>query len=440
MKRCVLFVLMICPACVAPRPSSTIGEPQIRPMEGSVVVSWEQVDRYVGKNACVYGRVVSASTPGNRCFLNFHEDYRNHFTATIDKKHFSKFSRSPEALFAGKRVAVQGFVNNERGKPLIMITSPEQIAIIPEEVQDPETFVLDQFPGVITPEIIDRSWVARLAGGTVRIGTYNVLNLFDEFDDPYRTDEVMETKPREELLKLAARIRMLDADVLALQEVENREYLERFVRALLPDMGYEHVVLFEGNNNRGIDCAVLSRLPVGPVTSHRHLRFAGPDGKTHRFLRDLLKVRIEGPAKQNFDLFVVHLKSKYGGAEASEPLRQAEATQLRRIVDQMFVVDKEARFVVCGDFNDYWDSRSLEIIRGSGATELRCPGTSLSEKARITYNREPKYWSMIDFIVCSPAMLARYVDDSYRIIPAPGSVEESGSDHNPSVATFDFNQ
>lgn len=417
-----------------------IGEPQIDPAEGSIVVSWEQAARFVGKNACVYGRVVSASTPRSRCFLNFHEDYRNHFTATIDQKHFSRFPQSPEILFAGKRVAVQGFVNNERGKPLIMITSPEQITIIPEKVQDPETFVLDHFPGVITPEIIDRSWVSRLAGGTVRIGTYNVLNLFDEFDDPYRTDEVMETKPRDELLKLAGRIRMLDADVLALQEVENREYLERFVRALLPDMGYEHVVLFEGNNNRGIDCAVLSRLPIGPVTSHRHLRFTGPDGKTHRFLRDLLKVRIEGPGKQSFDLFVVHLKSKYGGAEASEPLRQAEATQLRRIVDQMFVADREARFVICGDFNDYWDSRSLEIIRGSGSTELSCPGTSLSKSARITYNREPKYWSMIDFIVCSPAMLARYVDDSYRIIPGPGSVEQTGSDHNPSVATFDFNQ
>ena len=71
----------------------------------------------------------------------------------------------------------------------------------------------------------------------MRIGSGGAgVNLFDEFDDPYRSDEVMETKPRDELLKLAQRIRMLDADVLALQEVENREYLERFVRALLPDM------------------------------------------------------------------------------------------------------------------------------------------------------------------------------------------------------------
>lgn len=434
-KYCVLALLLV-PACAAPiAPLSTL-EPQIGPAEGSVVVRWDQTDDYVGKNACVFGRVVSANIPRNRCYLNFHENYNKYFTATIDEKHFSKFPRSPQALFDGQRVVVQGLINNERGKPQMIVTEPRQITIIPEDVQDVVAFVKQRYRGVITPDAINRNWESRLAGGTVRIGTYNVLNLFDEFDDPYRSDEVMEPKPRDELLKLAERIRQLDADVLALQEVENRDYLERFVRALLPDMGYEHIELIEGNNHRGIDCAVLSRLPIGPVTSHRRLRFPGPDGKTHRFQRDLLKVRIDGPGERGFDMFVVHLKSKYGGAAASEPLRQAEATMLHKIVGELLQADPRARFVICGDFNDLWDSPSLKIIRGSGPSELLCPGTRLDKKQRITYNREERYWSMIDFIVCSPAMYQAYVPGSYRIIP--GTVENSGSDHNPSVAAFDL--
>ena len=436
MKKCCFLPLLLVPACVSPEPRLEFAEAQIDPAEGSIIVSWEQVDRCTGKNACVYGRVVNAHTPGKRCYLNFHEDYRTHFSASIDEKHFSKFPNSPERLFDGKRVVVQGFVNNERGPPQMIITAPEQIHVIPEDVSDTAAFIKEKYRGAILADSIDRRWQSRLAGGTVRVGTYNVLNLFDEFDDPYRIDEVMETKPRDELLNLAQRIRMLDADVLALQEVENREYLQRFVRAMLPDMGYEHVVLFEGNNNRGIDCAVLSRLPIGPVTSHRHLRFPGPDGKTHRFLRDLLKVQIEGPDEEGFDLFVVHLKSKYGGAKASEPLRQAEATMLRKIVDQELAQDSRARFLICGDFNDTWDSPSMKIIRGSGPTELVCPGTDLPESARITYNREPEYESMIDYIVCAPAMRELYAEGSYKIIP--GRPENSGSDHNPSVAAFKF--
>jgi endonuclease/exonuclease/phosphatase family metal-dependent hydrolase len=438
MKKCFLVLLLAVPACATPTPTrtETFAEAQIDPAEGSILVAWDQSDGLMGRNACVYGRVVSANTPRDRCFLNFHEDYRTHFSASIDSRQFHKFPGHPDQLFANKRVLVQGLIDGELGRPQMTITSPEQITIIPEDVEDVAAFARQRYRGLIEPDAVDHGWATRLSAGIVRVGTYNVLNLFDEFNDPYRSDDVMDTKPRDELLRVARRIRELDADVLALQEVENREYLQRFVRALLPDMGYDHVVLYEGNNNRGIDCAVLSRLPIGPVTSHRHLRFPGPDGKTYRFLRDLLKVKIEGPDELGFDLFVVHLKSKYGGAKASEPARQAESGAIRQIVYQIFARDPQSRFIIAGDFNDYWDSPSLEIIRGSGPTQLVCPGTSLTASERITYNREQKYWSMIDFIICSPAMRDYYVEGSYKIIA--GTVEDSGSDHNPSVATFSF--
>ena len=132
-------------------------------------------------------------------------------------------------------------------------------------------------------------------------------------------------------------------------------------------------------------------------------------------------------------MFAVHLKSKYGGAEASEPIRRAEAAKIREIIDGLLQRDPESRFVICGDFNDIWASISLKTIRGSGPGELHCPGSTLPEAQRVTYNREP-YRSMIDFILCSPAMHRLYEPDSYRIIP--GSVDDSGSDHNPAVATF----
>jgi hypothetical protein len=43
---------------------------------------------------------------------------------------------------------------------------------------------------------------------------------------------------------------------------------------------------------------------------------------------------------------------------------------------------------------------------------------------------------MIDFILCSPALGARYAKGSYHI--TAGTVETNGTDHNPVSAVFDL--
>ena len=77
----------------------------------------------------------------------------------------------------------------------------------------------------------------------VTIGTYNVKNLFDGIDqDPSRgTTE----KPDRELRALAAVIANSKADVVALQEVENIDVLNKFLQDYMPDQ-FQHAVLVEG--------------------------------------------------------------------------------------------------------------------------------------------------------------------------------------------------
>jgi exonuclease III len=64
---------------------------------------------------------------------------------------------------------------------------------------------------------------------------------------------------------------------------------------------------------------------------------------------------------------------------------------------------------------------------------LKSFADEVPEDQRITYNKEP-YRSMIDFILCSPGMASRYVKGSFGI--HTGTVESSGSDHNPISARF----
>lgn len=391
-------------------------------------IVWSQASDHIGEECFVYGKVVLAATTAQWCFLNFHEDYRNHFSVLIARRNFERFESPPDGPYRNKIVRVFGRIEEYRAKAEIKVTSPEQIT------------VLDVMP--TAEELAQRNHREAVttrtprAPGVVILATYNVENLFDAADDPYHRDEHTKPKSREALEKLAATLRNIDADVVALQEVENRGYLERFVKQLLPDAGYTEIVHLEGNDQRGIDVALLSRLPVGPVTSYRHLEFEDSKGARQRFRRDLLRVRLEPDTGPSFDVFVVHFKSKRGGEnDVSHTVRVAEARATRQVLDEVLRADPDARFVLCGDFNDTAESESIKTIMGQGAGALRCFSDDLPADNAATYRRPP-YRSMIDFIFCSPGMAVHYRPGTYSIPLISDSA--SGSDHNPVVVVFDM--
>ncbi|MGD9635752.1 MAG: endonuclease/exonuclease/phosphatase family protein [Pirellulales bacterium] len=394
--------------------------PPIAPDEARPHVSWEDADRVVGRVAFVSGRVADVRKFDSLTLINFFADHPPaEFSGVIRTADLAKFSPSPKELYRGKIVRIRGLVTTFKGVPQIAITSPDQIE------------VLEELPATEEPPARAKHAV----GAKIKVAAYNVLNLFDAVDDPYTADEATPIKPREQLESLAESIRQLDADVIALEEVENRGYLERFIEVFLTDMGYEHVVLFEGNDRRGIDVALLSRVPIGQVRSNRHVTFPGPNGRTLRFARDVLQVNVEPENAAGFEIWVVHLQSNSQGREYAEPIRIAEARQVRRMLDQELKQDPAARIVVTGDFNDTWNSEALQTIAGQGATAMWATATDNADGAVITYNQGP-FREMIDFALCSPAMAKRFVKGSFHV--EPGSPETTGSDHNPIVAEFDL--
>lgn len=383
---------------------------------GLPIVSWKDAPKFMDEEVIVQGRIVIAKSARNITFLNF--DRARTFTAVVHERNYKNFPEPVHETYAHKIVRIRGVISAYQGKPQIEVAKPDQIRILEEELPIPPL-----------PEKKVRTF-----NGMVTIASFNVLNLFDEHDDPYHADEGTDAKPAAELKTLAETIRKLDADVLALQEVENRGVLERFNAAMLRDLGYEHVVLFDGNDRRGIDVALLSRLPVGPVTSHRHLRFSDGSGAMMKFNRDLLQARIEPEGFAPFDVFVVHFKSKRGGASQTEAARVGEATQARKVMTDLLAKDSSAMFLICGDFNDTYDSKPLKVLRGEGEWALRDFLAEVPE-GTASYNRM-KSGGIIDFIMASPAMGETYVEKSYQIMV--GTVQSLGSDHNPVVAKFEL--
>lgn len=409
-------VLAICISLLLAASAWAQTTPAIDPDEGVPRITWKDAAQAIGQTVFVSGKIVNVGRTERIAFLNFEDKRPPGFVAVIFSDNWNKFPGDPRDLYRGKIVEIRGMVTTYQDRPQMVVTRPEQIKIL--DAMPPTEKLTDERPTI--------TWSAD--PNKMVVCTFNVLNLFDDVDDPYTNDEGTRAKPREELENLALALRRVNADVVALQEVENRGYLERFVKLFLDDMGYEHIVHFEGNDLRGIDVAVLSRAPIGEVTSRRHLQFEGPDGVTRSFQRDVPAITVVPSVGTPLEIWPVHLKSKSDSVETSEPIRLAEAAELRRLLDEKFTADPAARIVLLGDFNDTRESQSMATIFGTGETKMWAPEATETEDS-ISDPAFPNGRPPIDFITLSPAVKSVYVEDSCQIRRSPR--EYDGSDHDP---------
>lgn len=405
-------------------PAGKKGEDAIQPEEYTPTIAVQHAPDFLDQQVFLIGKVTrGVELPSGHVSLEVVGEGGKPVRLFIRKDYLPNFPGGPKSMYQGKMVRIHGRLYNFEGKPNISANNPGLIAILPDDAGPPAEPMI---PVSIKPTM------NATPGSEITIVSYNLLNLFDNVDEPYHDDDKLDAKPRSQLEELARSIRALNADVVAVVEVESRGYLKVFLKTFLSDMGYEPV-LIEGNDDRGINVGVLSRFPVGQIVSHQYQRFKDTNDRLIRFSRDLLQVRIEPPGAMAFDVFVTHLKSKGGKEEGFVETRLGEARKAREIFDEILTKDAKAAFVVCGDFNDTIDSEPLKAILGSGSMQLTSFVNDLPDNERITYNQKP-HLSMIDFILASPEMAKRYVPQSYRV--PQGSPETTGSDHNPVVARF----
>ena len=378
----------------------------------------------------------------------------------------------------------------------------------------------------------------------IRIATFNVENLFSRiayadamapgenhvglyrFDDPEelklarRIAEAVASDDKRQLTALA--LHETRADIVALQEVDNanalRVFYERYLKpqidtaaaiekkALRIDLHKErrapsieeigaidkrhyydwrHVI--EGNDGRGIDVGVMSKLPLR-ITSHANRTFAelgvwAPELESYRefiggkeralmksdklFRRDCLEVDVELGSK-SLTIFICHLKSMSQAREKTRVLRHAESLGIRRLIEARFGSGVSAApWLVCGDFNDYveidgapeLDDEGNLVPHGLGP--LVDPGFAVNLMTRrpaldrwTTYYAPGDVYSQIDFILASPALAAANPKATPEIIrggqpyrarryegpryPRVGWDRPKASDHSPVVVELEI--
>jgi len=183
-------------------------------------------------------------------------------------------------------------------------------------------------------------------------------------------------------------------DLVALCEVENDTVLTDLTRrSLLRKAGYEYVMT-DSPDQRGIDVALLYSPFSFRMIRHYPLRI--PPLKEMRPTRDILYVCGELINGDTLHVFVVHAPSRYGGERVTRPHRMAVANRLCLTIDSIRNNSPEASIVVAGDFNDPYDSKALEILRGHQLMNVSQAARG-SHGAKGTYKYQGQ-WESIDHI------------------------------------------
>ena len=318
------------------------------------------------------------------------------------------------------------------------------------------------------------SAVTGVAQTDVRIATYNIKFL-DAQDLPSQGD-------REN--KLEEVVESLQADIIALQEIDDRAALE-----MIFDPS-EWWLIMDDDSGHTQDLAVAVR---------RHLGVPGfdaadQDADDEDFLfpgvannspfpnrRDVLHVEVGIPDEDlALHVLVVHAKSRFGGRATTDPRREHAARLLLQRLEQEFDDDL---YVLLGDFNDSPDDRSLNILESgsphaaAGPEEIQGPFLiNLTEPLwaddHVSHGRKSNELTpdasrvdlvdpgsrdrnnslrgtdahtgdiLFDQILIPPSMLTHYQAGSTAVFDLPvavlGNNTTRASDHLPVFADFSF--
>ena len=318
----------------------------------------------------------------------------------------------------------------------------------------------------------------------LRLATFNCENLFARFKfnkniDPNKAIEKgwvanethFDILKEEEKKFTALAIKATDADVIALQEVENLPALREFRNRFLKKQGYDHMIVIDGNDPRFIDVGVLSRYAIENIDTHIHEK----DGQSRYplFSRDCLECDIVLPDEKRLRLFVNHFKSMYNpknpcsGRKDTRNKRLNQAVRVKKIVEEQFPDSSpgsERRpFAILGDFNDYLEPDTQgETSIGDLVNWERVENvvTRLPEQEQWTHYYEGnrkcgfgKTYKQLDYILLSKSLADKNASGKVNIIrkglpleadkykgsrfPGIGKGKSGASDHCPVVVEID---
>lgn len=290
----------------------------------------------------------------------------------------------------------------------------------------------------------------------VSIMTFNVENLFDYVHDEGKNDETylpIEEKQTTDHIEKCNRITVLywreqclywdwdestverklkaigiaitqvnsgkGPDIIAFQEVENRNILARLREEYLSEMDYQSLVLLEGKDIRGIDVAFLSKFPAFGAKLHE-INFPESELEQVDDTRPILEVSFELDGGEKITGFAVHFPAPFHPT----PMRESAYSTLNELLRKL---PRDRTAFAAGDFNTTSEENRQNNVLNNWvrpfwqvAHELcrSCLGSS--------YYAPSREWSFLDMILWRPAGEWK-MTDSYLANQTPEQMTEQGT-------------
>lgn len=242
-------------------------------------------------------------------------------------------------------------------------------------------------------------------------------------------------------------------DVLILQEVENKNILDLFRNDFLRAASYETAVLIEGPDARGIDVALLSRLPLNGKAKTHGIPFKSISKERAMDTRPILEVPLKLPDGSPLHVFGVHFPAPYHPWK----MRKEAFNFLNTLIKDL---PKNATAVAGGDFNvpseEEKKRRLFKDIAGSKWQVAFYEGCS---KCKGSHYYAPKNsWSFLDSLLLAKKSKTKGAQKvwsldtaSIKVVKTPVQLNDKGhpqsfdlktkegaSDHLPVYAEIAF--
>ncbi len=273
----------------------------------------------------------------------------------------------------------------------------------------------------------------------MRVVSWNCYNLYDDLlgncgdSCPYE-DKLSTSEYEDKIAGIARGLRELDGDLVLLQEVEHLGVLDALAEH--PDLagrGYQTRELIAGNDPRGINIGLLSRVPVDRYISHQDDKFTRIDNPSYvyQFARDAVEIHLTYRGHP-VGIVGVHFKARINDDDPNR--RVAEAQQARAIADSMLAGNPDMYVFIVGDFNDTPGTDTYLAVRdgsGTDSSKFEHALASVPSADRYTYQYGSET-QLLDHLLASPNGGTRLDADSATILHD----DSLPSDHAPLAATY----
>jgi len=260
---------------------------------------------------------------------------------------------------------------------------------------------------------------------TIRMGFYNVENLFDLVDNPKikgqdqflpggEKDWTRErlNKKLNDLSKVIAALGngTTAPPILGFCEVESSDVLEELLDTEAFNNGNFKYLHKDSPDSRGIDVCLAYNADLVTVLNWEALKVAFPKDLTYTS-RDIVYAHLNIKQHDKVHLLVNHWPSRYKGVEISEPRRIQAANTVNVKVAEILAKNPNAKIILMGDFNDEPHNRSIKQVLNTATSKkeladakfLNAFHNLLTDENKGSYNYKGE-WSFLDQIMISKSL------------------------------------